>query len=191
MSENASGHGRVGRFSGVNADGPAQKSAAIRNTVRGLLTSSTETVGGARTTPNGFAHMFGVCMLEMDIMARGQKPQTDSKPNSSMPRFVDVKLNQSQREAFLEWNLSIEELVKALETLPFDGYRVGLAWSGEQQSYTASLTCRNDISPNNGMCMTSFAKTSWTALKLMLYKHWFVTGGVWVSDAEAAAGDFG
>lgn len=124
-------------------------------------------------------------------MARGKAQQTDNKNGSTMPRFVDIVLTADDREDFLGWELSVEELIRALETLPFDGYRVGLAWSGEQQSYTASLTCRNEASPNNGMCVTSFAKTSWTALKLMLYKHQVMTKGVWVSEVSAALGDFG
>lgn len=187
-------HGRVGQGgpdSGGSAVGTAEQRASIRRTVRGLLTSSTEPGGSARTTPTGFAHMFGVCMVEFSIMVRGKGSRAEATTKAGMPTFVDVKLTHEEKEDFLAWDLSVDELIRRLELYPFDGYRVGLAWSGEAQSYTASLTCRNDESPNGGLCMTSFAKTSLTALKLMVYKHEVVTKGVWRSDDEADAGAFG
>jgi hypothetical protein len=108
-----------------------------------------------------------------------------------MPRFVDVKLTAEQRAAFLVWEKREGDLVTLLQSMADDGYRVGVSWSGEQQAYTVSLTCRGEGDPNNGLCMTSFAKTLSTALWLALYKHLEVTGGRWAGEASGSSEEFG
>lgn len=124
-------------------------------------------------------------------MARGAKKTAASVATGGMPRFVDVKLTQEQKVKFVSWVCTPEEVVRFLQDLCDDGYRVGCSWSGETQAYTVSLTCRNEESPNNGLCMTSFAKELTTAIELAVYKHTVVTEERWVAGDVAAIGDFG
>lgn len=191
MSGHTEVHDRVGRFSGGNADGHEAKSAAIRNTARGLLTSNTKTSVALRTGHAGLAHMFGVCMLELSIMARGKGKQEDTSKVLGMPKFVDFRLSAQQKADFLAWTCDAAEAVAGLQRLCDSGYRVGCTWAGEQQAYTVSLTCRDSGSPNNGYCMTSYAGDLLTAVTLALYKHEVATGGVWVTEAVRDVADFG
>lgn len=124
-------------------------------------------------------------------MARGNgKPKT-SLNQTAMPKFVDVKLSQDDKAAFLKQSWDELEIIGELQSLCDDGYRVGCSWSGEQQSYTVSLTCRDPESPNNGLCMTSFARSLAVAVCLTLFKHRVLTGGVWLGAAGAGSEDFG
>lgn len=124
-------------------------------------------------------------------MARGAKKE-GSNAYQGMPKFVDVKLSQEQKAAFVAneprpaaW------LVDRMQQLVFAGYRFGCSWSGEHQSYTVSITCRAEESPNDGLCMTSFAGQLLTALRLAIYKHDEVCLGKWVVPGVGDESDFG
>lgn len=124
-------------------------------------------------------------------MSRGKGKEKGAGGSNVMPRFVDVKLTQEQREEFSRYRLLNDDHVGALQSLADDGYRVGVSWSGEQQAYIVSLTCRNPDSPNNGLCMTSFAKTLETAVRLAFYKHVEVTQECWVEGSFTDGEEFG
>lgn len=165
--------------------------ASLNREMRYLLTISTETSGGGRLSPAGLAHSMGVCLTEGWVMARGKDAGGKSGDSAGMPRFVDVKLDQAQKAAFLEFDLSDAQIIDRIQQLAFTGHRFGCAWSGEQQAYTVSVTCRNPESPNNGLCMTSFARFMKQAMRLALFKHDVVTRGVWVVPGTESVGDFG
>lgn len=138
-----------------------------------------------------FVHMVGVHLLEIEAVARGNGKGSEPGNGTSMPRFVDVKLSAEQREVFATSSWTEADVVVELTRLVSSGYRVGCSWSSEHQSYTVSLTCRAPGDENNGLCMTSFAGNLVTALALAVYKHWTVSGGVWLTAADQALGGFG
>lgn len=156
-----------------------------------LLTISTQASAGNKISPAGLAHSTGVCMIEDWIMARGKGGKVVEGGGGAMPRFVDIKLTAEDRRAFLAWYLKPPDLVRALQEFTDNGYRVGVSWSGTHQSYTVSLTCRDDSSPNNGACMTSFAGELARAIALAVYKHYVVASGVWSSVAGGESEEFG
>lgn len=124
-------------------------------------------------------------------MARGNGKGAAKAQSAAMPKFVDCKLSQDDKAEFLQTNYSDEVLLQALRRLCDDGYRVGCSWSGEQQAYVVSLTCRNSDSANNGLCMTSFARFLNTAVALAVFKHEVITKGNWLGDAGPGSEDFG
>lgn len=165
--------------------------AAVHRALVNMLTINTEARSRRGLSAAGLVHSVGVAFLEMAIMARGAKKTAAAAAANGMPRFVDVKLTGEEKAAFIAWARTPQGLVAFLQDLCDDGYRVGCTWSGETQSYTVSLTCRNPDSPNSGLCMTSFAHDLLTAVALAVYKHTVVTGECWVSPDVAAVGDFG
>lgn len=124
-------------------------------------------------------------------MARGGGKGKQTDNTATMPKFVDVKLSQEDKAEFLSLDYDDGFLVTALQSLCDEGYRVGCTWSAETQAYTVSVTCRNSGSPNNGLCMTSFAKNVRQAVGLAVYKHTVLTGGDWLGDAGRGSEDFG
>lgn len=190
MSEN----GRVGRSGSGQAEncyGPDVIRAAVRRSLTSMLTISIEARGEGGISSAGLAHSVGVCMLEMAIMARGAKKESEAV-TQGMPKFVDVRLSQEQKAAFTaDAPKPAGWIVDRMQQLVFSGYRFGCSWSGEHQSYTVSMTCRNSESPNQGLCMTSFAGQLMTALRLAIYKHEEVCKGVWVMPGPGDDEDFG
>lgn len=124
-------------------------------------------------------------------MSRGKGKDTKAGGVNTLPRFVDVRLTAEHRAEFATFGLYKDDPVQALQSLADDGYRVGVSWSGEQQAYTISLTCRNSESVNNGLCMTSFAKTLETAVRLAVYKHVVVCDERWVEASFGGEEEFG
>jgi hypothetical protein len=190
-----SGYGLESNLSGLNGgentDGAARKSAGIRNTLLWSLTCSRYASVRGQIPHTGVSHTFAVACLELEEMARGNgKPKDGEKP-SGMPRFIDVPLSADDKHAFKEFLPAASDLVGWMARMCDSGYRIGSSWSGESQSYTVSLTCRDPESPNAGMCMTSFAKDLRTAVALAQFKHEVLTRGVWVSAAERDMGEFG
>jgi len=181
----------------VGADGSENRPvageyrASLAREMRYLLASSRNAGKAGMLSPSGVAHSFGVCLIEDSNMARGKGQGTAVKGGAAMPRFVDIKLTAEQRTGFQNWDQRDDDLVRRVQSLADDGYRVGVSWSGEQQAYTVSLTCRDSDSVNSGLCMTSFAKTLETALWLALYKHLVVTEERWVAGAFGSDEDFG
>lgn len=124
-------------------------------------------------------------------MARGKGTGSASTNVGVMPRFVDVRLSVEEKADFMRRQYTDAELTLELQQLCDSGYRIGCAWSSEQSAYTVSLTCRDDKSPNKGLCMTSFAKTLHTAVALAIYKHRFVADEDWLGAAGPGSEDFG
>lgn len=145
--------------------------ASIGREMRYLLTISYDASRPGRIRPAGIAHSLGVCLIEDWNMARGKGQSKGASAGSAMPAFVDIKLSREDRAAFLEWYSPDADQVGLLQQFTDDGYRVGVSWSGEHQSYTVSVTCRDADSPNNGLCVTSFARLLPQAIALAWFKH--------------------
>lgn len=184
-------------FPGFEGPSPQQRltagaaRAGIGRELRYLLTRSAEAGGGFGISPSGLAHSVGVCLIKDFDMSRGKGKQSAGQGGSSLPTFVDVKLSAEERESFLSWSAGDVDPVKCLQAFADEGYRVGVAWSGEHQTYTVSVTCRDTGSENNGLCMTSFGRVLPVAVMLAWYKHEVITERVWRAYEPDAAESFG
>lgn len=165
--------------------------ASIAREMRYLLASSRDAGRGYRISPSGIAHSLGVCLIEDWHMARGKGKGSTGGVGGNLPTFVDVKLSETDRENFLASLGDDFDAVRVLQSFADLGYRVGVAWSGEHQSYTISVTCRDEESENNGLCMTSFAGDLTRGILLAWYKHDVVCGRKWRSHVPPREESFG
>lgn len=165
--------------------------ASLGRELRYLLTIGIDAGKVTWITPAGITHSIGVCLIEDWNMARGKTPGRAVSNTTTMPRFVDVKLTQEDREAFISWSRLGGDRVVELQQFADSGYRVGVTWSGEHQAYTVSVTCRDEQSDNNGLCMTSFAGDLRQAIALAWYKHEVVCEFAWKKYAPKPEEAFG
>jgi len=178
-------------------DGPASRAglqnprASLYREMRYLLTISKQPGGVGRLSPAGLVHSLGVCLIEDWTMSRGKSKAGNGANTSTLPRFVDVKLTQEEREQFSAWFSPDVEQVSVLQKFADEGYRVGVSWSGEHQTYTVSATCRDPESPNNGMCMTAFSGNLNKAIALLCWKHYHIAGEDWSTRVSPPREDFG
>lgn len=165
--------------------------ASIARELRYLLSISNDAGKPYAIRQAGIAYSVGVALIEDYNVVRGKGSGKEAQ-NGQMPRFVDVKLTADERDAFVAWaKAGGVDVIKGLQAFADDGYRVGVTWASEQQAYTVSVTCRLSGSPNQGLCMTSFAKTLDVALLLALYKHQVIAGGNWLGVVGGGGEDFG
>jgi len=165
--------------------------ASLAREMAYLLASSRNPCRGFSVSPAGIAHSLGVCLIEDGNMARGKGKGFESGKGAGLPTFVDVKLSSEQRENFLSWLGDDLDAVKCLQSFADQGYRVGVSWSGEHQTYTVSATCRDEESENNGLCMTSFSRSLTQAVLLAWYKHDVVCSRKWRQFDIAPTDTFG
>lgn len=171
--------------------GAEELRARLGREISYLLAINTQASGAGRVSPAGLSHSLGVCLIEDWHMSRGKGQQPNRESSQAMPRFVDVKLTPEQKADFLRQEYTADGLVRFLQLAADAGYRIGCSWSTETQAYTVSMTCRAAGSPNNGLCMTSFAKDLSTAVALAHYKHTAVCGEDWLGGAGPESADFG
>lgn len=155
--------------------------ASIAREMRYLLTISRDASKPYAIRQAGIVHSLGVCLIEDWDMARGKGKGGNPRQPAGMPTFVDVKLSEADRENFLTSLGDDLDAVKVLQSFADDGYRVGVSWSGEHQSYTVSVTCRDEESENNGLCMTSFAGDLSRGILLAWFKHDVVCKRKWLA----------
>lgn len=165
--------------------------ASIAREMQYLLTISRDAGKPYGLRQAGIAHSLGVCIIEDWNMARGKGRVGQVTGGGNLPTFVDVKLSEADRENFLSSLGDDLDAIRVLQGFADDGYRVGVAWSGEHQSYTVSVTCRDPESENNGLCMTSFAGDLTRGILLAWFKHDVVCSRRWKSRVPPREESFG
>lgn len=191
MSENRREAVHSGVYGSGSRPGELKKRAACLRDIAYALTIHNNSAVRDRVPNSAVANCLAVACVELSNMARGKAKADGTGSSTTLPRFVDVPIGADDRRAFLEWIPEAGDLVLMLSALCDCGYRVGCSWSGEHQTYTVSLTCRNPEDVNNGLCMTSFAKALDKAIALALYKHQELTRGHWLGEGSAGSEDFG
>ena len=100
--------------------------------------------------------------------------------------FVNIELNATHRKELKKIVNDAEYDVGTLLTnLVTDGYRIGLAYNPEKDSFTCSLTAKNTSAHNEGFCLVSHSGTPIKALLTAVYKHYSIAkGGEWRDVAD-------
>lgn len=145
--------------------------ASIAREMRYLFSIERNPTAGRGISASGVAHSLVVCIIEDFHMSRGKGKASGVGAGGILPTFIDVKLSAEDRAKFVTWTEAHVDPVDTLQAFADGGYRVGVSWSGEHQTYTVSVTCRDDQSENNGLCMTSFSRSLEQAVLLAWFKH--------------------
>jgi hypothetical protein len=100
--------------------------------------------------------------------------------------FVNIELNATHKKELKKIVNDAEYDVGTLLTnLVTDGYRIGLAYNPEKDSFTCSLTAKDTSAHNEGFCMVSHSSTPIKALLTAVYKHYSIAkGGEWRDVAD-------
>lgn len=121
-------------------------------------------------------------------MPRAKKPQ---KPAFELKGFVSCDLDKALKEQSKVWvNENREALGEKSEALVTDGYKISLSMDRIHDCFQASATCTDSESEDYGFCLTARAPDVWSALGVLLFKHYVVLEGDWASrEATATKGD--
>lgn len=116
---------------------------------------------------------------------KGAKNGAAAKNLGGSVWFVNVSVSVSDAAKIEEYFPTVDAVYDAMVEVMADGYRVAFNYDMSRDAVVASLTCRNDGLPNHNGVLNAFAGDWFTALRVVLYKHYVVLGEQW-SDASGA-----
>jgi hypothetical protein len=123
-------------------------------------------------------------MWGKEAMARGtaKKPAAKKPAGAAWTTFVEISLADYKLEQIEQAFGDPEKVFEAVESMARDGYRISLSYNEQNDAIIASVTCKDDASPNAGCTYTSFAGDWLSALRVAAFKHYVVAAQVWVGD---------
>lgn len=123
------------------------------------------------------------------IVARtkGAKNGAAAKSAGGSVWFVNVSVSVAEASKIDEYFPTVEAVYDAMVEVMTDGYRVAFNYDMARDAVVASLTCRNEGLPNHNGVLNAFAGDWFTALRVVLYKHYVVLGEQWSDGSGVAA----
>jgi hypothetical protein len=102
--------------------------------------------------------------------------------------FVNIRLNNKQKETFKSWFADNErELPNLLAVFLAAGYKMSLKYDADHECYIASATCFDDSMENHNKCLTSRSQDWLEAMALNLYKTDVLSeDGIWESSSTGS-----
>lgn len=121
-------------------------------------------------------------------MPRAKK---QSKPQFELKGWVPCDLTKDLKDAGKVWVAQhTDDLGGKVESLVSDGYKVSMSLDRIHDCFQASVTCTDPERDDYGFCLTARAPDVWSALGMLLYKHYIVLDGQWASrEATASSSD--
>lgn len=102
-------------------------------------------------------------------------------------QFVDVRLTQTETEAYDQNRLTEEEQLDALQELVFEGYKVSVVRDVDHDCFICSLSMNDPDHDNGGYVLVTRGADVRDALGLTLYKHYTILVRDWLG-AQVVAG---
>jgi len=101
--------------------------------------------------------------------------------NNGFVGFVNHRLSATDKERFDEWLKEVEltGVWGDLERLVDSHYKLSFKHDDYGGGVQASLTCADTKSSDYGLCLTARAPDFDNAVKLLLFKHFWLLGGEW------------
>lgn len=125
--------------------------------------------------------MFNV--KDKRIMANTKKFKWNGYVNVPIPADIVDEVEAYMKDTNVVWADYNQAVI--------DGYRFSQSYDEDNKSFKASLTCYDGDSDNFGKAMSSFGSDFYTALAVVLYKHFHITGEDWNGFEAPARKSFG
>lgn len=123
--------------------------------------------------------LINYCGEVMMARGKGQKSPSSAAGKAGWTEFIEISLAGHDEDTILRYLSDADEFADAVAALCEAQYRVAISYNAQNDAFIASLTCRDDSSPNAGATVTAFAGTWVDALRVALYKHFEVARGNW------------
>jgi len=117
-------------------------------------------------------------------VAKQRAVSNDRQNSFKQVEFVELRMGEADKELYTAWEREFAgEFPELWGKHVHDGHKYGITWDEYNDTFIASVTCRDDRSPNNGKCVTARHSNPTTALMLVYFK-----AAVWHGDAPWASG---
>lgn len=105
--------------------------------------------------------------------------------------FKDFKLTADQLNLFGAWDCHDGDVLDLVQACLAEGYKLTFTYNGVSDTYNAALTCNAEKNKNQGYTMSAFAPAFYTALRLLMFKHWELLAGDWDNVPAPQKGGMG
>lgn len=128
--------------------------------------------GETRPHERWFVRLLNRKLLTWETFVMPRKGQTTGKRNNQFSTtFVNMKLSVQEGKAFRAWLEKLgENAEKEISAAIGKGMKFSFSETGENGSYLASMTCRDEGSVNYDCCITSRSNSWWEALLMCAFK---------------------
>ena len=97
--------------------------------------------------------------------------RVDTMKSFTPTNFVNYRLTAEQKEHFAGWFAELsDDLDEILEAVLMADNRLGITYDVRGDCFIASLTCRDENSPNHAHCVTARYDSSHKAMACVVYK---------------------
>ena len=149
----------------------------------------------ARQHHNGFAYTYIATRLQImgdNIMAKRKRAgaQTDWE-KAEWAGFVKVEMTSDDKAALMEWNATDSEVMEMVTEAIAQGHKLSISPTNGGRTVVASFTGAYSNSANPGQTLSSYASNWVTALRVLVYKHYVMTDGIWDSHQPGITDDIG
>jgi hypothetical protein len=119
------------------------------------------------------------------------RPKKQQRPQFELKGFISCDLSKDLKEQGKVWVAQhTDDLGAKVEALATDGYKISMSADRIHDCFQASATCTDAENADYGFCLTARAPDIWSALGMLLYKHYVVLEGEWASrEATASSAD--
>lgn len=98
---------------------------------------------------------------------------------NSKIEFVVWRLNEAQKKKFESWfEKTRDDIDDLLVTLTQGGNKVSITYDGNNDTFIASVTCKNENDPNFNQCLSSRHSELYVAIGVMLFKTLVLAGDI-------------
>lgn len=127
--------------------------------------------------------------MEGIAMARGKGRQAApiSRSKAGSVWFVNVAVAVADEGKIADFLPTADAVYDGMMELMMAGYRIGFNYDMQRDAVIASLTCRDDKSANHNGVLNAFAGDWFTALRVVMYKHYVILNEDWTAAETGAA----
>jgi hypothetical protein len=109
-------------------------------------------------------------------MAKSQKKPVKK---AEFKGYFNCNLLAADELVFEAWAVAQTIQLTDFEPLCNNGYKISFSWDEYHQGVSAALYCRDAKMDWAGYTLTAWAADIETAIKLLFYKHFVMSGEVW------------
>jgi hypothetical protein len=141
-------------------------------------------------TAQAITHWLDMGVQHTNIEYTQEHPRMN-REKATWQGFVDIPMTAHQKEAFKAVEMDAEDFERTLEDFIGEGYKVSVTYQRKQGSFQVAATAQWAGMPNAGYTTSAWAKDVFTALRLLLYKHYDMCGGDWAAGDSSGDEAFG
>lgn len=127
------------------------------------------------------------------VIMAGKKRGSSSGSNRTdgWKGFANLTLSDADKAAVRSTQIGDDELFDCLQAVIEQGHKITIAKKVGKEATVVSFTGVDDVSPNKGYTLSSFAPTLRDAIIVNYYKHHYICKDTWKDLTDDTEEDFG